>query len=260
MSFNNIAARSIVSLVPQLGSNPTVCEFGNQTINLDDNAICPAGFRRATAMNSQSAELYYKALGFSRYVALDVNEKFGSHIVDLNRPAIPQLPDGELASYSLVTNNGTGEHLFNQHAVFQNCHDLCQEGGVMLHILPCTNWLNHGFYSFQPLLFVDLAAVNGYQMLHLSVANRWGFEVALPIADTAACVEQIKPRVKGGPLHSAIKSVQDDERNRSKASFPNVLVVAAMRKVGSRDFRMPVQGKYVGDIESSELAAEYATV
>ena len=41
-------------------------------------------------------------------------------------------------------------------------HTLCKVGGVMLHVLPFVNYLNHGFFSFNPILFHDLAAANSY--------------------------------------------------------------------------------------------------
>lgn len=258
MSFNNVAAKSVVNILNQLPHDPTVCELGNQTINLEADAVSPSGYRRVTELNGQSAELYYRALGFSDYVALDVNEKFGSHIVDLNHLAIPQLPEGVRTRFSLVTNNGTGEHLFNQLAIFQNCHDLCEIGGIMLHIMPLTNWINHGFYSFHPLLYVDVAGANRYELVRLSVADRLGFEVQLPVDNVAACTEQLKARVKGGALFDAVKRVSEHEREKSKAAFPNVIVVAALRKVHEGPFCMPMQGKYVGDITSDKVASNYA--
>lgn len=257
MSFNNIAAKSVVNLLSLLPSRPTVCEMGNQTINLDDSAPWPAGLDRRTRLNGQSAERYYKALGFSQYVSLDVSDRHGSILADLNYPVGPQLPTGGLREFSLVTNNGTGEHLFDQAMVFRNCHDLCQQGGLMLHIMPLTNWVNHGFYSFQPLLYVDLAAVNGYRLFRLQVANRWGYTVDLPVHNRNACTEQLKPRVKGGPLHAAIKQVQDHERSKSKADFPNVMIIAVLGKSRADEFRYPVQGKYAKDIADASMAAEY---
>ena len=44
----------------------------------------------------------------------------------------------------LVINNGTGEHVFNQHALFLNFHNLTKINGIMLNILPFIDWINHG--------------------------------------------------------------------------------------------------------------------
>jgi len=35
--------------------------------------------------------------------------------------------------FQLVTNNGTGEHVFNQDAIYRNVHQLTVPGGLMLH-------------------------------------------------------------------------------------------------------------------------------
>ena len=40
-------------------------------------------------------------------------------------------------------------------------------------------------------------------------------------------------------------------------AFPNVMIVAALRKSHDNDFVTPMQGKYLADIESAELADEY---
>src|SRR5207248_7626298 len=115
--------------------------------------------------------------GFSSYDAIDVNTTYGSIPMDLNRDLAEHYQFTQ--SYDLVTNIGTGEHIFDQRAVFRNVHQLTNVGGVMLHILPFVNWINHGFYNFHPILFVDLAAANDYEIVKLSVANRWGYEVAI---------------------------------------------------------------------------------
>ena len=42
----------------------------------------------------------------------------------------------------------------------------------MLHILPFIDWINHGFYNFNPIFFADLAASNEYEIVKMSFANR----------------------------------------------------------------------------------------
>ena len=86
-------------------------------------ALPPAAQKEHTAS-------YYQALGFTRYEAIDVNARYGSLIMDLNVDLRETY--GFAQTYDLCTNNGTGEHVFNQAAVFRNMHHLIQPGGVLL--------------------------------------------------------------------------------------------------------------------------------
>ena len=200
----------------------SVCELGNQT------------FRAKRCGQFTSTADFYKSLGFSRYLAIDVNEKMGAVAMDLN--ASVQRDYGFSETFDLVTNNGTGEHLFNQAAVFKNCHDLCKVCGVMLHQLPFSGWWNHGFFCIQPVLFVDLARANGYEMLFAGYAGKKGD--LLDVADF------------GKPMK--------EETVDMKRLGPNINLYCAMRKKVDAPFRVPLQGKYVADVESAEIAAKYA--
>ena len=44
----------------------------------------------------------------------------------------------------------------------------------MLHVLPFFNYLNHGFFNYNPILFHDLAGANGYEICRLTIATNRG--------------------------------------------------------------------------------------
>ena len=44
----------------------------------------------------------------------------------------------------------------------------------MVHVLPFHNYINHGFYNFQPVLFHDLAEANQYNILRVSLGAQRG--------------------------------------------------------------------------------------
>jgi hypothetical protein len=89
------------------------------------------------------AEMYFEAIGFASYTAIDVNSRHGSLVMDLNNNLVEEY--GFKRQFNLVTNNGTGEHIFDQGAVFRNAHELTKPGGFMIHCLPYNNYINHGF-------------------------------------------------------------------------------------------------------------------
>lgn len=201
---------------PLLHETPSVIEFGNQRYTADRDFATTQGF--------------YESLGFL-YLALDVNEKFGAKIADLNET-------GHSFRADLITNNGTSEHIFDQRAVFQNAHEMTK--GLMLHVLPFTPWLNHGFYNYNPILFRDLAAANDYEMVFIALANRtgeWielgpeGFVEKRPY-EVAAYVEKLIPNGE-------------------------VSIVSILKKTRDLPFRLPFQGKYKADIQTEDLKSRY---
>jgi SAM-dependent methyltransferase len=82
--------------------------------------------------------------------------------LDLNKDLADQ---GLKKTYDLVTNAGTLEHCFDQMSAFRNVHNLCREGGLFIHVMPCQGSVNHGFYNYHPRFIWELAAANHYSVL-----------------------------------------------------------------------------------------------
>ncbi len=305
MAFHPLMIKLVAVLRAALPPEPTVVELGNQTFKprtrvLPDVArwLAAQGIPHDAGALAKLASLapeerapataaYYRALGFTRHDAIDVNGRYGSLVMDLNQDL--RRTYGFARTFDLVTNNGTGEHVFDQRAVFENVHALAKPGGVMLHVLPFFNWLNHGFYAFSPLLFLDLAAANGYEILRLSLAGNRGREVtvATPGAGRPAPVTaddarapslalaafQARGAVRPAGLRASFLRALGRERARPSAAgrelqrvlrwlvetHPHVSVVAALRKRGAAPFALPLQGMYGGaNVESEEIRARYA--
>lgn len=210
-------------------------------------SVCELGNQRFTASNDfKSTEEFYKSLGYKRYVALDVNTEMGARVVDLNRPIRGRHYD-LIGKFDLVTNNGTGEHIFNQDAVFENVHDLCKVGGTMLHILPFGPWVNHGFFNYNPILFRDLAKANKYEWQMFWLSDRWGNRVSIGYADFPEAFKEKHPKALMRAMQKVVQA-----RNMDCS------IVAAFRKQLDKGFRQPFQGKYVNDIANATVKAIYA--
>jgi hypothetical protein len=98
-------------------------------------------------------------LGFLKTDSIDYfpNEK-PTHVLDLNRP-IPQ----ELRNrYDLVVDGGTSEHCFDIKEVLSNSVRLLKSGGRILHMVPISGSINHGFYQFSPILFYEFYSANNF--------------------------------------------------------------------------------------------------
>ena len=113
---------------------------------------------------------YYRLLGFTDYQAIDVNDRYGSLVMDLNRDLAAAYDYGD--TFSLVTNNGTGEHVFNQDAIYRNVHQLTRVGGLMLHVMPFYEFVNHGFFAIQPNLYPALAHLRQQRLSLRRVPNQ----------------------------------------------------------------------------------------
>ncbi len=154
MSFTPLMMKLVAALRVDLPEAPTVVELGNQTfdptisgrLSAPGDLMLPRvirllesqgrAFDRATLDRLATAPWqdvkgctadYYRALGFASYDAIDVNSRYGSLVMDLNVDLRERC--GFERTFDLVTNNGTGEHIFNQYAVFKNMHQLTAHFG-----------------------------------------------------------------------------------------------------------------------------------
>ncbi|MDZ4372185.1 MAG: hypothetical protein U1C74_12275 [Phenylobacterium sp.] len=96
--------------------------------------------------------------------------------LDLNRPV--QLE----ARFDFVLNLGTLEHVFNIAQALETIHNHSRPGGLMLHGMPMSGWLDHGFYSFNPTFYFDLARANRYEVLSAVYAELEPFRL-IPLTD-----------------------------------------------------------------------------
>jgi len=220
---NPMASIAVAHCMQYLPDNPTVVEFGNQRYGAKE---VEGEVEKITGkkVNAKSTSDFYGQLGFSKYTALDTNNGMGAAIYDLNH-----VPDVVPFWGDLVTNNGTGEHVFNQLAVFENAHVMCITGGIMLHILPFTPWLNHGFVNFNPILFRDLARANNYKIIFHWIGNRWS--VRADVSGQDWVFQEKRPTM----LMELV------ERLSGNGDLFNVV---ALQKQDDKPFQMPIQGKY----------------
>ncbi len=146
-----------------------IVELGAQDISAHPDSIMGAerrAFGHERGVAPANAAAFYRRYGVTEYVCLDAggSDTPGRLIVDLNQP----LPAWvlSLGKFDIVTNLGTSEHCFNQEMVFVNMHNLCQTGGLMIHVLCAQGLVNHGYYNYHPRLVHELAQANGYSIRH----------------------------------------------------------------------------------------------
>ena len=230
--FNPMCAHAASEAARLLKPAGRILDFGCQTF--DAVGIIPE------AGDAQTTEEFYLNLGFQRYLAIDVNEELGAKIYDLNQSLVND--QGFDETFELVVNAGTSEHVFDQRAVFENAHDVCVLGGLILHIVPMTPHLNHGFYNYNPTLFADIAVSNEYEWQFLWFGDRWANRTTVNSVSeflTNATLEHYEQLVSQ-PLFKS-----------------DVIIVAAFKKVKENAFRVPIQGAYQESVGSHQLKQRY---
>ena len=251
MAFNNIMQLACAEVSKT--TDGTVVEWGNQRFRYTESWVQQCSERAGKTIRKPVNYVweYFEDLGFSEYLAIDINTELRSIAMDLN--FILKDKYNYTEQFDLVTNNGTGEHIFDQRTVFENMHNLCRVGGVMLCVLPFAPWINHGFYNYHPALFRDIAAANGYEWQFLWLAQNTGKYVDMPhTMDGWANYEQKKPRMPISDLERAY-----DELHNRDGKAQNISIVTAYRKTLDAAFNIPMQGRYVNDVVD-ELKTEYS--
>lgn len=200
----------------------------------------------------------YLHLGCAEYHSFDLIDS-RSVRVDFNCP-----PTGT-SDFTVVTNFGTSEHVFNQAAVMGFIHELTADSGVMLHVLPSAGGRDHGFFNYHPGFFYDLAAANNYEILSFEYLPHYGIQASLPIDPIAVDLTFRKStRSVGEALvkRAVLKLFLDRRvvflnlrllfRSIRRLNFGPFFEVfgggdyihIALRKTENRPFRMPLQGVY----------------
>jgi hypothetical protein len=138
--------------------------------------------RQMLAAATGYAEPLLRRMGAEQITSMDASPYEGASVVhDLNLP----VPGDLRASYSVVLDAGTLEHVFNFPVALRNCMEMVQQGGHLLLITPANNFMGHGFYQFSPELFFRVCTdSNGFEMVRAIVcevdpAGRW-YEVVDP--------------------------------------------------------------------------------
>lgn len=113
----------------------------------------------------------FKMLGYGQVDTLDLfPDEYPAIIADLNLP----LPAELWNRYDIVFDSGTAEHCFNVKEVLGNAVRALRVGGRVMHILPMSGFVGHGFYQFSPDLFVAFYSKNGFAEIDIKIELRIG--------------------------------------------------------------------------------------
>ena len=132
------------------------CEFGNQG-----------------SYRNKIAKKIYEERGVL-HTSMDLNGRDGALPIDLGQP----VPSIYVNQFDVVTNYGTIEHINNQFETFKNVHDMCKEGGIMIHVFPLLgNWLKHCRYHYSEKFVTKLASVCDYCVIKHTILDELDYQM-----------------------------------------------------------------------------------
>lgn len=206
------------------GSGDRVLTLGVQSMAFD-----PASFAAATNDNgfSGSAQSFFATCGYRETHALDVSDFEGADVIfDLNASLTPVELTGQ---FDVVFNGGTLEHVFHVPNALSHVTRMLGPNGVVAHLNPCHNWVDHGFYQFGPSLFFDYYEAAGFEPLESAL---FLFEANQP---TPWRVTPAPPEAFGAGLSGTF-----DART-------GLQLFIARKTAGSRETAVPTQSLYRTD-------------
>ena len=133
-------------------------------------SVCDLGDQWMSDLTApQIASDWYRSIGCSRYESIDGNGR-GTVTADLNLP-LP-LAVHTHGGFDLVTDFGTGEHVFDQAQVWRTMHGLVKPGGYIAFDRPAQGYQKHCYYLTNECVFRDIARANRYEVVWIDRATR----------------------------------------------------------------------------------------
>ncbi len=135
-----------------------MCELGNQLIR--KSAL---EYMKSNNMPlCKTGKEYFENIGF-KHISIDLNGKDGALPIDLTKPIIDK---HLIATFDILTNSGTTEHVKDQFECFKNLHNLCKEESLFIHLVPMEGyWPEHSLYHYKFRFFEKLADLCEYKVL-----------------------------------------------------------------------------------------------
>lgn len=129
--------------------------------------------------DAMDARTFFYWLGYTGVEEIDAHADEAPTIIhDLNQP----IPDRLCGKYDLVFDGGTSEHVFDVKNCLFNAVNLLKPGGTVIHAVPLTGWVNHGFIQYSPRMFWDFYNASGFSQIKafvLQVSRVTGFPIRI---------------------------------------------------------------------------------
>jgi hypothetical protein len=184
------------------------------------------------------------------YDSIDIVDGLKTTIFDLN---FDTAPSQWLRAFDLVINCGTLEHVVHQYRALNFIHDVLKVNGIWFDQPPSIGFLNHGYFNYNPLFYLDLAAANRYDLLQAWYSHACSYpvtDVRFPVVDTNHLDEETeRAKARKKPFS------EDQERPTEQALSYNFNTI--MRKTVDAPLRLPREIRTTHGPVGSAVEANY---
>lgn len=173
------AAKLLLSLKKKINFKGKILQIGKQSILFKKQDVKLLFPKKKIHYSNQIIDdiFFFKNLGFKYVDSLDASGYEGANLInDLNFPIKAKFKN----SYNFIYDGGSLEHIFNVGQAMINLANMLKNKGIIMHFVPCNNYIDHGFYSFSPTLFKDFYSQNNFKLINLSlvlqpfsISGRW---------------------------------------------------------------------------------------
>lgn len=149
--------------------NISFCELGNNYMKGHemDTWLKSVGFNFPIGGEQHNkgvvSKTFWSQIGFD-HTSIDLNGFDGSLKLDLREDISVKLNK----KFDIVYDGGTGEHVENQYMCFKNIHNITNDGGLMIHILPKVGYFPlHCQYYYTIESFKILSKICDYELVEI---------------------------------------------------------------------------------------------
>jgi hypothetical protein len=175
------------------------------------------------------------------YQAFDIFEGYKTEFFDLNQQALASHHHG---AYDVVLNFGTTEHLLGQLNAFKVIHEATAVGGWIIHDLPMTGYMDHGYFCYNPMLFMHLATANGYEIHTVKFSGGVGDEsIDASLLARYRAYDFVRTR--------------REEGDWLQAKVPTASILVIFRKTKDAPFRMGLETSTTAGAVRADIASSY---
>ena len=163
------AAELLFRIAKKITFKGKLLQIGNQDILFSQEQLSKMLRRykfNDIKINQKKVEskFFFKSLKFDNIKSLDINAYENADIIeDLNHPIKKKYYN----HFDFIYDGGSLEHVFNISEGLQNLSRMVKLRGHVMHLLPCNNYIDHGFYSISPTLLKDFYTQNNFQVIEI---------------------------------------------------------------------------------------------
>ena len=165
-------------------SNINVIFLGDQDIRIKNSQLY--SFKKANLDYSTIEKIKFKnkLIELKDLFPKQIQSKLNIKTIDIN--GNPDLKIDITSSEEIIKNSilknsishfidiGTIEHVINPYKALSNINQLIEINGYVSHLVPCSSYLNHGYYTISPQLLNDFYSSKNYEILRFNTISYFG--------------------------------------------------------------------------------------